>query len=54
MSKKNFAIDIIPLNNFLIGFSFQKGAIAEDHSIHVEEFTLGFGIINLRFIRTYK
>ncbi len=54
MKKNKFSVHFLPINHFLIGFSYQTGVSTEDESIGVDEFSLGFGLINFNFTRIYN
>ena len=52
--KNTFTVDIFPMNHFLIGFCYQTGMLAEDHSIGFDEFSFGLGFINFNYTRKFK
>jgi len=54
MIKNKFSFYVLPLNNMLIGFSYQKGTLAEDQSIYFEEYSIGIGLISFSLTRTSK
>lgn len=54
MTKNKFQMYVLPLNNMLIGFSYQKGTLAEDQSHHFEEYSIGLGLISFSLFRTQK
>jgi hypothetical protein len=54
MSKKKFRFDLLPLDHFLVGFSFQTGTVVENERIIIEEYTIGFGFLNIYFIRQFN
>ena len=53
MNKNKFTVDIFPFNHFIIGICYQRGILAEDHSVSFEEFNLGLGLINFNYTRYY-
>ena len=53
MKKNKLAFNILPLNHFLIGFSYITGVDSENDSIGVDEFSLGFGLISITYTRIY-
>jgi hypothetical protein len=54
MKKNSITMDILPINHFLIGFSYQSGVSEEDQSIGIDTFSIGLGIINFNYNRFYK
>jgi hypothetical protein len=56
MNKKSFRVDFLPINHFLIGFSYQSGVCEEQYAfgMDVDVFTIGFGIINFSYNRFYE
>ena len=54
MNKNKFALDFLPFNHFLIGFCYQSGVLSENTSISFDEFSLGLGLINFTYTRTYN
>lgn len=54
MTKNKFMFYLLPLNNMLIGFSYQKGTLAEDTSTAFEEYSIGIGVATISLVRTCK